>query len=697
MPRTKKKRGKFEEKREKRRHDDTDRSHDNAKRRKLDNGNDFEANENGEEEYFFEDTAPGPPLEGAEPDKSDITYYGLLTDEESTYYANVNAKVVANDFEDEDDRTAFIDAVYRESQGKEMKLASSQSSSRHLEQLLKISNAEQLKNFFAAILGGLVQLMQHRFGSHVCETLFIECGKHIDATGEELGKDGIPTMTGLFLQTAELLEGHVAYMLTDRFASHTIRVLLLVLSGEPLDEASSTAVFASKKREKGESSINQSQIHASKDPSAERRKVPKSFSKAMSRITSAAVAGLDPTYLRSLGTHPTGNPVLQILLQLELSNSDRGRNLDKGSLFNRLIEPEQLSADSEGAKFISSLTYDPTGSRLIEIIVKYSPAKTFKKLYQAVWQEKIRSMARNDLANFVAIKVLERIGKDDLEVAREQILLDLQVLIERRRFKVLQTLVERSEARGLDLQPLVKSFKAVNQSNRSILLDILYPSSTDSKLDTRGESKKAENKPTPKADTHGSLLAQSMIAVEATAPLILDCIAALPPTELVAYALDPAASRLIQAALTPSPTIPMSYRKLLVPKFTSHIKQLSTDSVGLYVVEALWPATDGAHFMKERIAKELADNQEDLRDSYFGRRVWRMWQMDVYIRSKAQWQALAKGMVGGEVDHGLVAGNGTQIAHERKKKPIELARERWAQEQARKLDSQQTDAVQEQR
>ncbi|KPI37401.1 Nucleolar protein 9 [Cyphellophora attinorum] len=680
MPRTKKKRGKFEEKREKRQHDNSDRSHDNVKRRKLDNGNDIEANENGEEEYFFEDTAPGPPVEGADPDKSDITYYGLLTDEESTYYANVNAKVAANDFEDEDDRTAFIDAVYRESRGKEMKLASSQSSSRHLEQLLKISNSEQLKNFFAAILEGLVQLMQHRFGSHVCETVFLECGKHIDAAEDQVEKDGTTTMTGLFLRTAELLEGHIAYMLTDRFASHTIRVLLLVLSGEPLDVPSSTAVFASRKRQKDELSASQSQIHASKESSADRRKVPKSFSKAMSKITSAAVAGLDPTYLRSLGTHPTGNPVLQILLQLELSNSDRGRNLDKDSLFNRLIEPDQLNTDSEGAKFISSLTYDPTGSRLIEIIVRYSPAKTFKKLYQTVWQEKIRSMARNDLANFVAIKVLERIGKDDLEVAREQILLDLQLLIERRRFK-----------------PLAKSFKAVSQSTHSILQDVLYPSSVDSKLDARSESKKAENKSTPRADTHGSLLAQSMIAVEATAPLILDCIAALPPTELVAYATDPAASRLIQAALTPSPTISMSYRKLLVPKFTGHIKQLSTDSVGLYVVEALWPATNGAHFMKERIAKELADSEEELRDSYFGRRVWRMWQMDVYIRSKAQWQGMAKGTPGSEADNRMLAGNGTQVPHERKKKPIELARERWALEQAKKLDSQQEGAVQEQR
>lgn len=685
MPRTKKKRGRFDEVRERKENKHSETAEDNAKRRKLNHDDSQEFNEQAQ--YFFEDTTADTNAidTNAESTNDEVVFHGLLDDQEQSYYANVNTKIVANDFEDEDEKVAFVNAVYRESSAKEMKLASSQSCSRYLERLLKISNAEQLRDFLEAIMGGLTQLMQHRFGSHVCETLFLECAKHVTSSGDVEGEEGAKTVAGLLLQAAKMLQGHIGYMLTDKFASHTIRILLLVLSGESLDDTSSLALVASKRKEKVDAPA-EGNLHTG------RRQVPKLFKKAMADLMSASVASLDTTYLRALATHPTGNPVLQLLLQLELTNSDRGRNLDHNSLFNRLIEPDKLKEDSDGAKFISGITYDPTGSRLIEILVRHSPAKIFKKIYQSVWQEKMRSMAKNDIANYVAIKILDRIGKDELETTRKVILEDLALLIERKRFTLLKTLVERSVARELDLQPVADAFKTLD-ADSDVLDTLLY------------SPKALESDDTARADVHGSILAQAMLEADGTAPLIRDSLSALSVDGLLSKARDPVASRVVQLSLTSSIT-PLEYRKRMIPRFYGHLSTLAMDSVGSFTVDALWQATNGIHFMKERLARELADNEAQLRDSHTGRKVWRNWSMDLYTRRRSEWHAVAKGRDVAMEDGGMTAKTPLESARERKahekagqlqtgapqngieavpqKTPIELARQRNAEEKKRR-------------
>ena len=41
-------------------------------------------------------------------------------------------------------------------------------------------------------------------------------------------------MEQLFLLMLDELEGYMSFLLTDRFASHTMRVALVVLSGRPM-------------------------------------------------------------------------------------------------------------------------------------------------------------------------------------------------------------------------------------------------------------------------------------------------------------------------------------------------------------------------------------------------------------------------------------------------------------------------------
>jgi nucleolar protein 9 len=659
MPRVKKKRGRFNEAKEKKAGTRSDAGHE-TKRRKLEHGDtaqiEVDAGVDEDTPLYFEDTAPsGIPAVEAEtqqPDESDVVFYGLLDEDEQRYYGNVNSKLLADDFVDAEEKSAFVEAVYRESKGKELKLASSQSCSRHLERLIAVSTEEQLRSFFVATSEGLTQLAQHRFGSHVCETLFKESAKYVpvkQADGDAADGEEGPSISALFLGAANMLEPNIGHMLTDKFASHTLRALLLVLSGEPLAETAA-------KKDKHDS---EAQNRLADAP----RKVPKTFLEAAAKLKETAVSSLDTTYLRALATHPTGNPVLQLLLRLELAHSDKGRKLDEKSIFSRLVGPDTLEqTDSDGAKFISGLTFDATGSRLVEVLVEDTPGKVFKKLYKGIWKEKIATMAKNDIASYVAMRILMRLGKDELMEARDAMLPELPALLRRRRFALLKTLVERSQIRMVDCRPLTTAFQALQKDSQDSLVQrLLYP--LDPAADAKDSTKER------RADVHGSLLAQAMLEVEHLGDCVRKPLSTMAIEDLLKLAKDPTASRMLQLSLTAT-TTPMPYRRQMVPKFYGHVVDLALDSAGSYMVEALWEATNGIHFMKERVAGELAANEAHLRESFFGRKVWRFWSMDLYSRRRGEWQAVAKGI------------NADQAATA-KKSPIELARQRRAEEKAK--------------
>ena len=107
----------------------------------------------------------------AEPERE---FFGMLTDEEQEYFRSADEKLESNDFESDEDRGYFLQSVYTEAVGKELKLASSQSCSRLMERLILLSNTRQKKRLFEAFADHFVSLVTHRFASHCCEKLFIQ-------------------------------------------------------------------------------------------------------------------------------------------------------------------------------------------------------------------------------------------------------------------------------------------------------------------------------------------------------------------------------------------------------------------------------------------------------------------------------------------------------------------------------------------
>jgi nucleolar protein 9 len=624
----------------------------------------------------------------------DMPFYGLLDADEAEYFSRANEMLESNQFHDAEERGLFVESVYQEANGKELKIACSQGCSRLMEKLISMSDVRQIRRIFSKFIGHFLHLVQHRFASHCCETLFIHAAPAVmqktpKAHAKKSNEDGEETesdlsLADMFMTVINELEGNWGYLLTERFASHTIRVLLLVLAGEPVDVTSTDSIVASRKKER--LGLPAAGAQEEKAPTG-KRSVPESFQPALKKIMSDMVSGLDDTYLRALATQPVGNPVLQVMLFLELSHFGKSSAKDPKSILRRLVPDESFEEGTESATFIRGLLYDPVGSRLVETMVKYMPGKVFKNLYKNTIRDRIGSLSRNSTAGYVVLRTLERLGKDDLQNAMDLIIPEVPGLIDRARLIVPRVLIDRCVVRNLDTKPFAEALASTYDKDPKIrlrqMLRLGEPTEnsaqeSDHEMEDADEEGHKERRPAGGSSVaaaeklHGSLLAQAMLSVRGPmSDLVYSSLLAQDTDTLLQLAREPTSSRVLQQALT-LPTSTTQFRRQFVSRFQGHLVDLALHSSGSHLVDALWGATKDIYFVKERMAQELAQSEMTLRDSFLGRAVWRNWSMDLYKRRRGEWAARAKGLDQQPSDEGAP----------RPKSKIQLAAERFAAKQA---------------
>ena len=148
MPKEHKKRGKREEKKRKR---EADQSiiEQSPKRHRSNTGEedveiklDIDPSQYGGEEGFDGRPRPG-----------EMPFYGMLDEEEQEYFKRADTMLELNQFPNPEERELFLANVYTEVNGKELKLANSQSCSRLMERLILSSTPDQLKTLFQKFSG----------------------------------------------------------------------------------------------------------------------------------------------------------------------------------------------------------------------------------------------------------------------------------------------------------------------------------------------------------------------------------------------------------------------------------------------------------------------------------------------------------------------------------------------------------------
>lgn len=87
-----------------------------------------------------------------------MPFYGMLDEDEQEYFKRADEMLELNQFENPEERAMFLASVWKEADGKELKIANSQSCSRLMERLILLSTADQLKRLFQKFSSQCVHL-----------------------------------------------------------------------------------------------------------------------------------------------------------------------------------------------------------------------------------------------------------------------------------------------------------------------------------------------------------------------------------------------------------------------------------------------------------------------------------------------------------------------------------------------------------
>lgn len=121
-------------------HEETSADHDY-----LAENRDFEPLDN----HYHAEEAPFQESEAV----TDRPYYGTLSEDEQEYFRRTDEMLELDDFAAPSDRELFLDNVFKEADGKELKMACSQSCSRLMEKLIHLSTPAQLSSLFQKFNG----------------------------------------------------------------------------------------------------------------------------------------------------------------------------------------------------------------------------------------------------------------------------------------------------------------------------------------------------------------------------------------------------------------------------------------------------------------------------------------------------------------------------------------------------------------
>ncbi|KAH7362142.1 armadillo-type protein [Plectosphaerella cucumerina] len=639
--------------------------HDKKRRRTEDDEAEHEG-DNGSQE--FEEPSAKRHDDGAShpdgPERPEREFFGMLEDDEQEYFRRADELLELNQFPSDEERDFFLQNVYREAAGKELKLASSQSLSRLMERLILLSTARQKKHIFTAFAGHFMSLVQHRFASHCCEALFLQSAPVVtqelggggaeafvvDTKGGEVeGEEPENSMENLFLLTLDELEEHLSFLLTDRFASHTLRVLLVVLSGRPLEDSSTRTLLKSKKKERitvqGHAADSQTQLRA----------VPGSFTMATKKIIQDAMRDMDFTSLRVLAKHPTGNPLLQLLLELDIALNHKEKSTDpNATLLYKLLPDAPASLanpESEACDLFNSLIYDPIGSRLLETLITHCPGRVFKPLHANILGPRIATYVRNDVASYAALRALNRFSKDDLVPAVEKIIPIMPVLVSKARYNVVKTLYERCTARGAPEQipAITRALTTALGSNSKELVPKLCgleDAAAAGKEEKPKFQQDAQNKTAMAA--HGAHLVSAMLATPGIPSKVAqNSLLALSSDELFNLATHTAASANVLTTALSNPSPNNAFHKAIVAALVPRTAELALNPYGHRILEAI-PALPSRgsgsvpFHVKQTIMNALAAREHDLRESWSGRSTWRAWRGDVHKTRPYDWTSWAK-------------------------------------------------------
>ncbi|KAF8337152.1 armadillo-type protein [Amanita rubescens] len=613
--------------------------------------------------------------------------YGYVDNDVKAYFRTVDIQIrqwQENQWEREegdvddvkdsnDERRLFFVAALSEMTGKEKQLATDPDCSVVLERMIHSMDEFVLRVFFDSLAGSFETLSMHRFASHVCQTMFTLAKDTVHSRfskmrgrlpePQENSEHGeLRTMTQLILDICEELLPSIGHLITDPFASHVVRSLLVLLSPtlSPSDLPSVASSVRSKKSKKWKDKQGLMTSVFTKDTGKGKglsiAAVPPTFGEAARRLVGSVRRELNDNEVRALAANKAASPALKMLIEIEADHDIAAKS---SSLMDTVLmgtvssclEDESLTL-VEPSDFVVTLLRDAASSHLLETIIARCPDHVFAVLWTTYFSSNLPKLAVHPVANFVVSRAVGRVSSTQLREAFEKLGSSWDKLLQSMRIPVLKALVERASkvqsCEDIAQEAVFSAFQLTSAEARMQLIPcVLHLTTYDGHIAKRSEPADKGNasqtsrqwKSGPKAmeqTNHGSQLLQALLQLSKPHnEAVIDSLASMTVEERIKLAHNVYGSRIFDVLLS-SPSIAPKAKRKIVLDFIGSYHLLVDDRIGSHIVDRCWEYADT--YLKEKIARSLIPHDKDLATSYFGRFFVRNLNLQMLQRRPDEWR-----------------------------------------------------------
>ncbi|CAE6446036.1 unnamed protein product, partial [Rhizoctonia solani] len=539
--------------------------------------------------------------------------------------------------------------------GKELQLSTDPDCSIILERMLHSMDDVVIRVFADRLCGSYVQLAQHRFGSHVCQTLLEvapstisrEARGRIAKPTDSDNKNGVlRTMTELTVAISEELLPSLSQLILDPFGAHVLLSLLVLLSPQIArnqDSSHPNTLTRSKKSAAYKSRQgSMKSILSSRTEQLSTATVPTSFQDVAVRFVDALRESTDANEIRAFAANKVANPVLQVMIDLE---AQQGKSDTPGSLIDSVlmgtISSLAQGTEPEQSDYVETLLRDPTASHLFEALVRHAPTKAFQALWKLYFKGKLARLCSHPVANFVVSKAIARLDSPNFSEALQEVEPVSSKLIRTGRTGVLKFLVDQAVAAG-DHEEAVGEMlcRAVDVEESTIQLLIpclltLKSRKAYSKATSSVDDPEASLEPI-EPNVQGAVILQSMLKLsDPHNQRVIQSIHAQPTDEILTLSRHPVSSRVLDAFLD-SPSVPLRDKRKFLLSLMGSYHVLVDDRIGSRVGDRCWACADP--FLREKIARSILPHEMTLSASYYGKYFARNLHLMMLKRDAAAWR-----------------------------------------------------------
>ncbi|CCK71649.1 RNA-binding RNA processing protein NOP9 KNAG_0H02345 [Huiozyma naganishii CBS 8797] len=574
-------------------------------------------------------------------------FFGVLDREELEYFKQAEATLALDAFETPEEKQHFVASVVGEAAGKELKLVTSQICSKLMERLILECDDSQLRTLFQAFNGVFFGMACHKYASHVLETLLVRSAALVEKElltpsfdAQPAEGDVFVSMENMFLFMLNEMRPHLREMVQHEYASHVLRLLILILSSKLLPSTvQNNSTLRSKKskiaRKMIELGDNEDFNRTYQTPESFKGQLRDLITTLYGSFTNGAQSKADVTTsmvtkFRELCVDKVASPVVQLIIQVE-GIFDRDRS------FWRLVFAVGDEKDAKEESFLEYLLSDPVGSHFLENVIAFGRIKYVERLYRLYMADRIVKLAKRDTTGaFVVQSLLKHLKSKEVREILDALVPELDILLNSN-MDFGTTIIESSNKEGNYLREevigqLVKKYYSAAEAN--ILESALSLSSS-----TLGNTR--DDWPTVDERRRSLFLEQLIDYDDKFLNITTDSMLALPEERLLQMCYHGVFSHVVEHVLQVQ-RVDFIKRKLLLNVLCKDAVGMACNAYASHVMDKLWDFTAKLALYKERIAGALMKESEKVKNSTYGRQVWKNWNLELYARKRWDWKQLVK-------------------------------------------------------